>query len=75
MSHSDHSEVRPVLFFISESDEGGYIAKSPEFGIFTQGETRDELTENIKEAIHCHFDEGHTPTAFTWQMIKGEVVT
>ena len=63
-----------LLFFVSNDPEGGYVAKAPKYGIYTQGETWDELIANIKEAILCHFEEGETPASFTWQMVKREVV-
>jgi predicted RNase H-like HicB family nuclease len=74
MSHQYFSKSPQLLFFITEAEEGGFIAKAPQVGIYTQGETWDELLQNIKEAIHCHFDEGDAPKEFTWQMVKREVV-
>jgi len=38
-----------IIFIVENSDEGGY-------SIYTEGETLDELKENIKDAIKCHFD-------------------
>ncbi len=63
-----------LLFFVTEDPEGGYVAKAPKYGIYTQGESWEELITNIKEAILCHFDEGEAPASFTWQMVKREVV-
>ena len=63
-----------LLFFVSKDSEGGYVAKARKYGIYTQGETWDELISNIKEAILCHFEEGEAPTSFAWQMVKREVV-
>jgi len=45
-----------IIFIVENSDEGGYTAKSPGYSIYTEGETLDELKENIKDAIKCHFD-------------------
>jgi predicted RNase H-like HicB family nuclease len=37
--------------------EGGYWADVPELpGCFTQGQTLDELYQNLTEAIACHLD-------------------
>tara|TARA_Y100000310_G_C20429703_1_gene690845 strand:+ start:467 stop:676 length:210 start_codon:yes stop_codon:yes gene_type:complete len=37
---------------IEEDEDGGYIGKAPELqGCLTQGDTLDELMENMKEAI------------------------
>lgn len=58
------NEAQSPLFFVKEEPEGGFSAKSPQFGIFTQGETWDELIENIKNAILCHFEEGEAPSSF-----------
>ena len=44
------------LFIIHEDPEGGYTAKCPQYSIYTQGETWEELIANIKEAILCYFD-------------------
>lgn len=39
-----------LQFFVSESD-GGYVAEGISVPIITQGDTLDELTTNIKEAV------------------------
>jgi predicted RNase H-like HicB family nuclease len=39
-----------IIFQISESD-GGYVAEGVSVPIVTQGETLDELTANIREAV------------------------
>ncbi|MBF0337379.1 MAG: 2-oxoisovalerate dehydrogenase [Nitrospirae bacterium] len=49
------------ITFIEEKEEnsgsfGGYNARAEGYSIFTQGETMDELKENIKDALSCHFD-------------------
>jgi len=45
-----------IIFIVENSDEGGYTAKSLGYSIYTEAETLDELKENIKDAIKCHFD-------------------
>ena len=45
-----------IIFVVENSDEGGYTAKALGYSIYTEGETLDELKENIKDAIKCHFD-------------------
>ena len=40
---------------VIEKDEDGYFACSPELqGCYTQGETYEEVLENIKDAIKLH---------------------
>jgi len=45
------------ITFLVFKEEDGYVAKSEKESIFTQGDTIEELKENIKDAIKCHFDE------------------
>jgi predicted RNase H-like HicB family nuclease len=41
-----------VLVYEAESEEGGYWAKVAELpGCYTQGETIDEIRENVRDAI------------------------
>jgi predicted RNase H-like HicB family nuclease len=46
-----------IKVIIHEADEGGYWAEVPALpGCFTEGETREELLANIKEAVEgCLF--------------------
>ncbi|OHB75987.1 MAG: 2-oxoisovalerate dehydrogenase [Planctomycetes bacterium RBG_16_55_9] len=46
-----------IIFIVENSDEGGHAARSLGYSIHTEGETLDELRENVKDAIRCHFDE------------------
>jgi len=42
---------------IHEAEEGGYWAEVPSLpGCFTQGETFEEIKENIKEAIELYLE-------------------
>ena len=45
-----------IIFLVESSDEGGYTAKSLGYSIYTEAETLDELKENVKDAVKCHFD-------------------
>ncbi len=44
-----------LQFQVSESD-GGYVAEGVSVPIVTQGETLDELTANIREAVELFFE-------------------
>lgn len=37
--------------------DGGYTASAIGYGIHTQGETMEELKENILDAVGCYFDD------------------
>lgn len=43
---------------IIEKDKDGYFAFCPELqGCYTQGDTYEEVSENIKDAIHLHLED------------------
>ena len=42
---------------LEEAEEGGYVIYVPSlFGCVSQGETKEEAVENIKEAIKVYLD-------------------
>lgn len=54
-----------IQFQISESD-GGYVAEGVSVPIVTQGDTLDELTANIREAVELYMeDENLAELGFT----------
>jgi len=63
-----------IIFIVENSDEGGYTAKSLGYSIYTEGQTLDELKENVKDAIKCHFDEKEIPHIARLHIVKDEVI-
>jgi len=50
--------TRYRLSVIVEKDKDGYFAFCPELdGCYSQGETYEELMDNIKDAIHLHIED------------------
>ncbi len=47
-----------IIFLIEDAEDGGFIAKGLNYGIYTDAETIEELRENIRDAVLCHFDDG-----------------
>ena len=47
-----------VTVHVYRAEEGGFWAEMPEYpGCYTQGETMDELKENVREAALCYIDD------------------
>jgi len=59
--------MKEIIFIVEESKEGGYEAKALDYPIFTEGDTIEKLKENIKEAIHCHFEDKSTKIVRLYQ--------
>jgi len=49
-------KVKEIIFMVEEDPEGGYTAKALGESIFAESDTLEELKENIKDALKCHFD-------------------
>ena len=47
--------TKEIIFMREEDPEGGYAAQAPGESILTLGEATEELNENIKDALRCHF--------------------
>ncbi len=45
-----------IIFIVEEAPEGGYQAKALGGSIFTEAESVEELKQNIREVIQCHFE-------------------
>ena len=67
--------MNEVFFLVEEALEGGYTAKALGESIFTEGETLDELRINIKEAVHCHFEQDNLPKIIRLHLVKEELLT
>ena len=66
---------KEIIFVIDEDPEGGFTAKALGFSIFTQGDTMQELKNNIKDALACHFDEeSDIPKVIRLHMVKEELL-
>lgn len=59
--------MNKLIFIVEEAQEGGYTARALGESIFTEGETLKELEDNIRDAVRCHFDEGHEPKVIRLQ--------
>ena len=47
-----------IHFIVEDAHEGGYIARAIRADIFTEGDDIHTLHEQVRDAVHCHFDEG-----------------
>jgi hypothetical protein len=64
-----------IIFAVEESPEGGYEAHALGHAIFTQADSMDELREMVRDAVHCHFDEGSAPAVIRLHFVHDEVIS
>ena len=63
-----------IIFNIEDADEGGYTAQALGHAIFTEAQSLDELRENMRDAVRCHFDEGTGPRVIRLHFVRDEAL-
>jgi hypothetical protein len=53
------------VFLVEDAIEGGLNARALGESIVVQAETLAELREQVRDAVHCHFDEGASPSVIS----------
>jgi hypothetical protein len=44
-----------ITFIVEQDPDGGLIAQAVGFSIFTQADTPEQLRDNVRDAVRCHF--------------------
>jgi hypothetical protein len=67
-------QVNEIIFVVEQAPEGGFTARALGESIITQGESVAELREQVRDAVHCHFDEGNAPKMIRLHFVRDEVI-
>ena len=64
-----------VIFEVIDAEEGGYCARALGFSIFTEGDTIEQLRDNVREATDTYFDETmEAPRIIRLHFVRDEVL-
>ena len=63
-----------IVFVAEEAPEGGFTARALGFSIFTEADTLEELHANVREAVHCHFDDGERPQVIRLHFVRDQLI-
>ncbi len=63
-----------IIFVVNEEPEGGFSARALGVPIFTQAETVADLHRQVRDAVHCHFDEAEMPKMIRLHLVRDELV-
>jgi hypothetical protein len=66
--------MNELIFMVEEAPEGGYTARALGESIFTEAETMDALTAQIRDAVACHFEEAARPKMLRLHYVKDQVI-
>lgn len=66
--------MNEIIFVVEASPEGGYLAKAAGESIFTEADTIDQLHEQVRDAVRCHFDPAVAPKLIRLHFVRDEVI-
>ena len=65
-----------IVFLVEDDPDGGYTARALGESIFTEGDTEDELKENVIDALRCHYDhESDIPRVIRLHYVRDQIFT
>lgn len=53
--------MNELIFLVDEAPEGDYTAHAPGQAIFTEADDLESLHRQIRDAVHCCFDQEISP--------------
>jgi hypothetical protein len=64
-----------IVFIVEEDPDGGFTAHAVGASIFTQADTAEQLRENVRDAVRCHYpDEAARPKVIRLHHVRDEVL-
>jgi hypothetical protein len=63
-----------LICVVEDAPEGGLIARALGASIFTEADTIAEFHGKLRDAVRCHFDEGHYPKIVRIHHVREEVI-
>ena len=63
-----------IVFLVEDTAEGGLVARALGHSIYTDADSYDELREQVRDAVQCHFDADQRPTMIRLHYVKDEVL-
>ncbi|HEX8653408.1 MAG TPA: hypothetical protein VF708_21510 [Pyrinomonadaceae bacterium] len=63
-----------LIFLVEDAPEGGYTARALGASIFTEADDLDNLREQVRDAVRCHFDDEQAPRLIRLHFVREEVI-
>ena len=66
--------MNETIFLVEEAAEGGLVARALGEAIFTEADDLPSLETNVRDAVHCHFDEANMPRVIRLHFTREQAV-
>jgi hypothetical protein len=64
-----------LIFLVEEAPEGGFIARALGESIFTEADNAEDIADQVRDAVRCHFDEDKLPKLIRLHFVREEVLS
>jgi hypothetical protein len=66
--------MNEIIFLVEQAAEGGFNARALGESIFTDADSLEELKENVRDAVACHFESEDKPSVIRLHFVTEEVI-
>jgi hypothetical protein len=66
--------MNEIVFLVEDAADGGLVARALDHSIFTEAETYAELRDQVRDAVHVHFNDGDRPAVIRLHYVRDEVL-
>ena len=66
--------MNEILFIVEEAPEGCLAARAFGVSIYTEADDIKGLHQQVRDAVHCHFEEGKAPKIIRLHFTREEVL-
>ncbi len=66
--------MNEIVFLVEDSPEDGFVARALGYSIFTDAKSYEQLRENVRDAIRCHFESDEMPAVIRLHYVRDEVL-
>ena len=63
-----------IVFMVEDSPEAGYVARALGESIITDADNVQDLYGVVRDAVHCHFEDGTAPKLIRLHFVRDEVI-
>ena len=66
--------MQEIIFVVEAAPEGGFTARALGASVFTEADTIEQLHDNVRDAVRCHFDDAERPKVIRLHFVREEVL-
>jgi predicted RNase H-like HicB family nuclease len=66
--------MNELVFEVTQEADGGFVAEALGEGIFTEGDSWEELRANVREAVRAYFFDRPAPGTIRLHLVRDEVI-